>query len=133
MVSSDGEPLIGVAVIRKDGVSGTATDIDGNFSLEVAERETLTFKYLGYTEQTIEVLNRTIIDVHLLESTVKLGEVVIVGYTSIQKGDLTGSVASLEGKELNLQATAQSFDNLLGGQLPGVFVSQTSGRPGEGT
>jgi len=127
-----GEPLVGANVIEKGASNGTQTDPDGNFALSVAENATLQITYIGYITQEISVLaegggNHLIIK--LLEDTKALEEVVVIGYGTMKKKDLTGSVASVQGENL-LKRSAQQLSTAMQGQMAGVQVTRDNGAPG---
>ncbi|MDR2496409.1 MAG: TonB-dependent receptor [Tannerellaceae bacterium] len=127
-----GEPLIGVNVIVKGTTNGTITDIDGKYSLEqVPASGTLSFSYVGYIAQDIAVSNQRTINVQLRDDTQRLEEVVVVGYGTQQKRDITGSVAVVDTKEL-LKSTGSSAAQKLQGKAAGVYIG-TSGAPGAAT
>lgn len=129
---SNGEALIGATVQESGTSNGTTTDIDGNFTLDVASgNATLVFSYVGFAEQTVPVDNRSNITISLAESGVLIDQVVVVGYGVQKKSDLTGSVASLKGEEIQRIATP-SFAQALQGKIAGVYASPSSGKPGEG-
>ena len=110
---------------------GTLTDIDGNFTLEkVAPNAVLTFSYVGYLSQDVVVTNKKI-DIALQEETSLLKEFVAIGYGVQKKSDLTGSVSSVKGKDLQSIATG-SVDQALIGKIAGVLVTPSSGSPGAG-
>lgn len=132
VVDENGEPVIGANVIEKGTTNGTVTDIDGRYSLSVPESSVLTVSYIGYADKEVRVGTGTIIDVSLLEDTQALDEVVVVGYGTMKKSDLTGSVVNVNQEQLrNLPAT--SIDQKLVGQVAGVQIQQVSGAPGAGT
>lgn len=130
--SSDQEPLIGVTVMEKGTNNGTATDIDGAFSLKTASsKATLTFNYVGYKIQSITVDGKQdFLRVELDEDSKMLDEVVAIGYGTVKKSDLTGAVSSVKGKDITNTASA-GIDVALQGKVPGVFISKKSGKPGE--
>ncbi|WP_294067130.1 carboxypeptidase-like regulatory domain-containing protein, partial [Proteiniphilum sp. UBA1028] len=97
-----GDPVIGANIIEKDVVSnGTVTDIDGNFSLKVKSNATITISYIGYVEQEILVGDRSFFSIVLKEDTKTLDELVVVGYGTQKKLNLTGAVASVSGDVLS--------------------------------
>ena len=105
--------LIGVAIIVKGQTNiGTITDTEGNYKITVPSHSTLVFSYLGFQTQEKMVLEQTIINVILKSDDLNLDEVVIVGYDAVKKSDLTGSVATVNAKDLALTATA-NFDQAL--------------------
>lgn len=129
VTDSAGEPVIGANVIEKGTANGTVTDLDGQFVLEVAAGATLSISYLGYEEQQIAVGKQTSLRVKLTETAQKLDEVVVVGYGSQKKVNLTGSVASVSDKELT-QRPITSVAAGIQGIVPGLTVTASQGRPG---
>jgi len=128
-----GEPVIGANVSVKGTTTGTITDIDGKFTLNVPNGAVLQVSFIGYLSKDVTVGNVKIINVQLAEDTQKLDEVVVVGFGTQKKVNLTGSVSAVSGKELS-GMPATSVANMLQGKLPGVAITQTSGQPGkEGT
>ncbi|NND05293.1 MAG: TonB-dependent receptor [Saprospiraceae bacterium] len=127
-----GEPLIGVNVIIKDGTTGTTTDIDGTYSLVVPQSTVLVFSYIGYEPQEFLINQEGVQNVELRTEATGLEEVVVIGYGTAKKRDLTGSVSSVNS-ELIESAAALSADQALQGRAAGVFVQQNSGEPGAGT
>lgn len=122
-----GEPLIGATVLEKGTTNGTATDIDGNFTINVAPDAVLEISYVGYTPQTVAVNGQTNIKVTLQENSTMLAETVVIGYGSVKKSDATGSVAVVKPDEIEA-GLATSVQDMLVGQTPGVVVT-TSGGP----
>ena len=96
VVDKNGEPIIGANVVVKGTTNGTITDIDGNFSLEVSDGALLDVSYIGYLNQEIKVGNQKQLAISLSEDTQNLDEVVVVGYGTVKKSDLTGSVSSVK-------------------------------------
>jgi TonB-linked SusC/RagA family outer membrane protein len=128
-----GEPLIGVTVMAKGTTNGTMTDIDGRFSLSVAKSNaTLVFTYVGMETQEIALSGRTNIDVTMREDASTLDEVVVVGYGTQRRSDITGSVASLSEDQMR-QSIVTNADQFLQGKVAGVQVTQNSGAPGGAT
>jgi TonB-linked SusC/RagA family outer membrane protein len=124
-----GEPLPGVSVAIKGTMQGTITDVDGNYSLRnVPADATLVFSFLGMETQEITVDNQTRIDVTMRETAIALEEVVAIGYGTIRKRDLTGSVASVSGEALQ-DIPVTSVAQAITGKLPGVQVTTTEGSP----
>jgi TonB-linked SusC/RagA family outer membrane protein len=124
------EELPGVTVLVKGTSTGTVTDIEGNYKIQVPGPEaTLVFSFIGYITQEVPVGNRSTVDVSLSEDVKQLEEVVVVGYGTQKKSDLTGAVASVSGDRLRNTLTA-NVDQALQGRVPGVQVTQNSGRPG---
>lgn len=124
-----GEPLIGVNITDSKSGLGTATDLDGRYSIDVEDNSTLLFSYIGYISQTVPVRKRTRIDISLNSDATQLEEVVVVGYGSQKRSDLTGALSSVTEKELK-QLPATGLDQALQGRAAGVLVTQNSGSPG---
>lgn len=126
----DESGLPGVNVIVKGTSNGTVTDIEGKYSLNVSgEEPILVFSSVGFTKEEVAVGNRTVIDLVLVPDITALEEIVVIGYGSIRKSDLTGSISSVKGEELE-RTPMQSIDQGLVGRAAGVVVTQTSGMPG---
>lgn len=125
-----GEPVIGANVVEKGTTNGTVTDIDGNFSFEVPANAVLTISYIGYSPKEISVGNQTSFTVKLMENTQKLDEVVVVGYGTQKKSDVTTAVSSVSADNLKDRSSV-NFGEALAGQVPGVTVQQTNGTPGD--
>ena len=121
-----GEPLIGVSVTYGNG-QGTVTDIDGNFSVNAPAGSTLKFSYVGYKPQTAKGSGNMTIT--LEEDNTTLEDVVVVGYGTMKRKDLTGAVASVTGDKLASNPVS-TIGEALQGQLPGVNVISQDGRPG---
>jgi len=130
-----GEPIIGAAVMFEGSTIGVVTDIEGRYSITFTPKEgkepELSFASISYVTQTIAVQGRTVIDVALEEDLEELDEVVVVGYGSMRKSDITGSVTSVKIDENIAQQTA-SLDQLLQGQAAGVQVISNSAAPDAG-
>ena len=126
-----GLTVIGASVIEKDNPSnGTITDIDGNFTLQVAENATLVISYIGYVTQEVKVTPGKILNVTLQEDNQMLEEVVVVGYGVQKKVNLTGSVAMVEGETLEQRPLANATQSLQG-MVPGLYIDNSNaGRPG---
>ena len=123
------EGLPGATIIIKGTTKGTVSDINGSFMLDVNENDTLTISFSGYIKQDIPVIGNKSFSINLDPDVETLKEVVVVGYGSEQKINLTGSVATLKDQELTLAPVANS-SNLLAGRVPGVMTRQNSGLPG---
>ncbi len=128
---STGEPLIGATVMEKGTSNGTATDFDGNFTLNVDPNATLVISYIGYDTQDVAVNGRTEIKVTLQDNTTMLAETVVIGYGSVKKSDATGSVAVVKPSEVEA-GLATSAQDLLVGASPGVVVTLDGGNPSGG-
>ncbi|MGP1477640.1 MAG: TonB-dependent receptor [Phocaeicola sp.] len=129
VVDSNGDPIIGANVLEKGTTRGTITDVDGAFVLDVSKDATLEITYIGYLSQTIKVTDKTSYSIVLQEDSKSLEEVVVVGYGVQKKENLAGAVSAIKGDEI---ASSASFDvtNAISGRLPGTFVTQGSGEPG---
>lgn len=127
----DNLPLPGVNVSIEGSPRGTITDLDGRYSIQGSPNETLVFSFVGFLSQQFPIGNQSTIDVTLLPDTKTLGEVVVVGYGSVTKGDLTGNIASLKGAEI-ANIPVPNFTEALQGRMAGVFVESSSGKVGEG-
>jgi TonB-linked SusC/RagA family outer membrane protein len=130
--ATNGEPLIGVNILIKGTSTGTVTDFDGNYILEVNPDDALIFSYIGYQSQEIDVSSRNVIDVMLQIEATSLDEIVVIGYGTTKKRDLTGSVTSISSKTIE-SVPIISADQALQGRAAGVFVQQNSGEPGAAT
>jgi TonB-linked SusC/RagA family outer membrane protein len=126
----DGQPLIGVNILVKGSGTGTVTDLDGAFSLELSDgQETLVFSYTGYEVQEVPVNGRNRLQIIMTESISQLEEIVVVGYGTVRKRDLTGSVGSLESKEFEDEVISNVSQGLQG-KVAGVNVTTGTGAPG---
>lgn len=130
--ASDGSPLMGVIIKSQDQSATAITDLDGGYSVKVKKGDVLTFSYLGMKSQNVTVESNKTINVAMSEDNVALGEVVVVGYGTMKKRDLTGSVSSLNGDKLK-EAPVVNFDQAMQGKLAGVQVTSNSGTPGAAT
>lgn len=128
--AATGEPLVGVGVIVSTG-GGTTTDLDGSFSVKAGKDDVLTFTLIGYSDVEQAVNGRTSIEVFLKEDISFLDEVVVMGYTSQKKNELSSSVVSLHGEEL-LDNSTPDLGTMIQGKAAGVVVMNASGMPGEG-
>lgn len=124
------EPLIGVTIVQNGTQNGTITDIDGNYSISCSRDALLTFSYIGYMAQTIEVDGQTQLDVFLQTDDKTLDEIVVIGYGTQRKSDLTGSVASVNGEDLMNRSTTDAAAAIQG-KAAGVQILNGSGKPGE--
>ncbi len=132
VTNEKGEGLPGVSVLLKGTTTGTATGQDGSYSLTVPDGNgTLVFSFIGYSTEEVPINNRTTIDVALVPDLKALSEVVVVGYGTQQKREVTGSVATLEARQLEDLPVGQ-FAQKIQGRIAGVQINQGTGRPGEG-
>jgi TonB-linked SusC/RagA family outer membrane protein len=127
--SATGQPLAGVTVKVKGSNIGTITDAQGKFSLEVSDRAVLVVSYLGYTPKTISVNGRMTFDISLAATSTGLNQLVVVGYGTQKKSDLTGAIVSVSGKDI-AKSPAINVASSLAGQLPGVIINSPTGEPG---
>ncbi len=125
-------PVIGANVIQKGTTNGTTTDIDGNFSIEVPENAILQVSFIGYIQQDISVKGKNAINVFLKEDTQTLEEVVVVGYGTMKKKDLTGAVASVKMDDAPV-GTVSTISHALAGKAAGLQVNTVSAQPGGGS
>ncbi|TGV02583.1 SusC/RagA family TonB-linked outer membrane protein [Flavivirga rizhaonensis] len=130
VTDSNGQPLPGANIIEKNTNNGTQTDFDGEFSLQVAsEKSILVISFLGFKAQEVTVGNRTELTISLLEDAAGLDEVVIVGYGTMKKADLTGSVATVRSEDIT-KTTSNNIGQAIQGRMSGVQITQSSGAPG---
>ncbi|MCE7065473.1 TonB-dependent receptor [Dyadobacter sp. CY326] len=122
-------PLPGVSVVVKGTQTGTTTNGEGQFQLDVPDNAVLVLSFVGYTTQELSVGNESIINVTLAADVKSLGELVVVGYGVVKKSDLTGSVASIKSAELNAYPATNLMQSLAG-RATGVQISQNTGAPG---
>lgn len=127
----NGEPIIGANIVEKGTTNGVITDMEGNFSLDVSGKSVLQVSYIGYLEQNIPVGNKNRISVTLGEDFQSLEEVVVIGYGSVKKSDLTGSISAISAKDFN-KGISRSPDQLLAGKVPGLMVNRSGGDPAGG-
>lgn len=128
VLDEQGQPMIGVTVRLRDGKAGATTDLDGKFSIEVPQNSVLVFSYIGYQEYTLTVGNQNNYIINMVSENAALDEVVVIGYQTIKRKDLTGSVASVRGEDVATMPVA-NVAQALQGKLPGVNVTTQDGRP----
>ena len=127
---SESEPLVGVAILEKGTGNGTITDIDGNYSIQLKNNNaTLVVSYMGYTTQNISVNGRSNIDIRLVDDSKLLDDVVVVGYGTMKKSDISGSVATIN-KEQMARKVPVNVAQALQGAAAGVMVTSQDGAPG---
>ena len=129
-VSSEGEPLIGASVLIQGTTNGTVTDIDGSYSLSAPADATLVISYTGYNTREVAIDGQTSLDVELTPGLV-LDEVVVVGYGTMERSNVTGSIVTVDVDELEKVPVPNVVEGLRG-QVPGLRVSRTNGQPGSG-
>jgi len=133
VTDSAGGPLPGVTVVVKGTTTGSITDSNGTYSLLVlSNAKTLVFSFVGMETTEVDIAGKMVINVVFNEESVELGEVVAVGYGTMKKSDITGSVASVKADEL-IRAGTIGIDQSLAGKAAGVIVTQSSGVPGSGS
>jgi TonB-dependent starch-binding outer membrane protein SusC len=127
--AASGETLIGATVVIKGTTNGAVTNVDGNYSINVPNlQDTLVFSFVGYQSQEVPIAGRMVINIQMQVSDVMLSEMVVIGYGTVKKSDLTGSVAVVSSEDLT-RIPASNFTRALQGRAPGVLVTQ-SGSPG---
>lgn len=124
------EPLPGVSIVIEGTSTGTVTDIDGNYSVELAPgQDFLKFSFIGFNDQRVNVAGKNVVNIVLESSTIGLDEVVVVGYGTMKKGEISSASVSVSGEELT-STVAANLDQALQGRAAGVTAVITSGQPG---
>ncbi len=132
VTGSDKEALPGVSILIKGTTQGTTTDAKGDYSIGVpATDAVLIFSFVGYNSTEINTANQSVIDVSLQQNDQQLSEIVVVGYGTVKKSDLTGSLSQIKAKEINA-FPATNVLQAMSGRAPGVQVTQNTGAPGAG-
>ncbi|WP_343329043.1 SusC/RagA family TonB-linked outer membrane protein [Polaribacter staleyi] len=126
---TDGEPILGANIIILGTTTGTSTDFDGNYQLNVKSGQVLEFSYLGFTSKKVTFTNQKVINVALAEDASLLDEIVVVGYGTRKKSHLTGSISKIGGEDVAAVQTSR-VDEALAGKLSGVLIQNASGEPG---
>ncbi|NLD23778.1 MAG: SusC/RagA family TonB-linked outer membrane protein, partial [Bacteroidales bacterium] len=129
ITDQNGEAIIGANIIEVGTTNGTVTDIDGNFSIGVEENAFLNISYIGYLEQTINTSGRNNINIVLTEDTKALDELIVIGYGSVRRGDVTTAVSTVSLDDLN-ERPIVSAAQAIQGKAAGVNVYRPSGTPG---
>lgn len=129
VVDETGEAVIGATVMEKGTKNATVTDFDGNFTINMGDSKVLVISYIGMQTQEINVAGKSSVNVVLKEDATTLQDVVVVGYGTMKKTDLTGSVSSVNTEQLNAKGAPSVLGNLQGSN-PGVNITQSSGRGG---
>ena len=124
VTDKSGMPLIGVNVVEKGTTNGNITDVDGKYSIDVQNGKTLVFSFIGFTPQEVKVTQR-VINVVMSEDTQTLDEVVVVGYGSMQRKDVTSSITTVKSEDLNIGVYSNPAQ-LLQGKVPGLTITQSS-------
>ena len=130
--ASDSSPLPGATVLVKGTTTGTVTNMDGKYSIQVNGNAVLVFSYVGYQSQEISVTPNTTVNVQLKPSAANLNELVVIGYGTVKKKDATGSVTAIGSKSFNKGAITSPTD-LLSGKVAGVQITTNGGAPGSGS
>ncbi|MEN7549566.1 TonB-dependent receptor [Rapidithrix thailandica] len=128
--NEDGQPLPGVTILVKGTGTGTSTDLDGNYKLTVPEGSSLIFSFIGFQTQEVAINNQSTINIVLQSDVSQLEEVVVVGYGTQKKVNLTGSVATVSSEELASRPVS-NISSALQGAVPGMTIVQNSGQPGK--
>lgn len=131
ITDSKGEPIIGANVVEKGTTNGTITDFDGKFTLEVADNAILQLSYIGFIPTAVTVSGQSSLTVQLKEDTQALDEVVVVGYGTQKKVNLTGAVSSVKFDDELANRPITDASQALSGKVSGVWISQNSGKPGD--
>lgn len=132
VTDKDNMPVPGATVLVKGTQTATATDMDGNYSIEAAPGSSLEVSFMGYATQSIEVgANTTVVNITLVESSEELDEIVVVG-SVVKRGDLTGATASLSGQKLN-ETPTPNVVNAMQGRMAGVYIEQNPNPAGSAT
>lgn len=124
-----GEPLIGVTIMIKGSSVGTVTDVDGNYSLSVAKGDVLVISYVGYKSQSITISSQNVLNIQMIPNNELLDEIVVVGYGSQKKVNLTGSVATIDFNDKTISRPVTTLSSTLSGMVAGLNVMQTSSKP----
>ncbi|WP_298484959.1 TonB-dependent receptor [uncultured Maribacter sp.] len=130
-ISADGTPLPGVSIVVKGTNVGAIADFDGNYSIQASSSDILVFSYVGYTTKELKVGNNTTLNVRLAEDVAALEEVIVYGYGSVKRKDLTGSVVSIKAEDMQKVKTV-SFEGALAAKAAGVQVVTSQGGPDAG-
>lgn len=128
ITDEEGVPLPGVNITVEGTKRGTQTDFDGNYSINASSEETLVFSFVGFEEQSVQIGDNSTVNITMAESTSALDEVIVIGYGSQKKSDLTGSVSSVDASVIESNSPSNAQEVLQ--EVPGVNVTLTSGRPG---
>ena len=128
VTDSSGEPIIGATVMETGTQNGVVTDLDGNFTLQNVKGKTITISYIGMKTQTVQLAGKTEFSIVLEDETASLNELVVIGYGSVRKKDLTGSVSTVKGENLT-KVPVPNVGEALAGKLSGVRVTTTDGSP----
>lgn len=131
VIEQNGEPVIGATIMEKGTSNGTTTDIEGNFTINVEPKATIVISYVGYQTQEIKVDGKTHLDITIKEDNQILDEVVVVGYGTMKKSDMTGAISSVNGSDLAKRTTTNPAEALQG-KIAGVNITKSGGNAGAG-
>ncbi len=131
VVDANGDPIIGATIKIVGSNDGTVTDLDGNFSLNLSKSATLEISYVGYISQKVQAAPGKSLDVILREDSKVIDEVVVVGYGSVKRSDVTGSVSSLDASSITSASQTNAIDAMQG-RISGVNITRSAARPGGG-
>lgn len=129
VIDSKGDPVVG-AIISIKNKTVAITDLDGFYTTSINPDDVLSFSYVGMLSQKVKANDQTVLNITLQDNAVNLDDVVVVGYGSMKKRDLSGAVAKIGGDELMKGTGLSSFNQALLGKVSGVVVNQTDGTPG---
>ncbi|MDO4758269.1 MAG: TonB-dependent receptor [Rikenellaceae bacterium] len=129
VTDQSGQPIVGASVVVKSTVKGTTTDLDGSYQLMATSKDVLVFSFLGYIDQEVTVNGKTQINVTLAEDAQTVDEVVVIGYGTARRSDVTGSIATVGGEDLR-KVPATDITQALQGRIAGVDMTSTSSKPG---
>jgi TonB-linked SusC/RagA family outer membrane protein len=131
VMDASNQPMLGVTVLVKGTTIGTITDVNGNFSLSVpGDARTLVFSFVGMETREVEIGNQTVFNISLAESTIGIGEVVVIGYGSQKKESLVGAIVQASNEQLKRTGGVVNLTHALSATLPGVTTMQSAGMPG---
>jgi TonB-linked SusC/RagA family outer membrane protein len=128
--ATSGETLPGAAIMITGTVIGTTTDLEGKFTISSSEGDILSVSFIGYLSEEIEIGSQTIIDIQLTPDLEQMDEVVVIGYSTMRKSNLTGAISTVDAKELSKMPVA-SIAHALQGRTSGVQITQSTGAPGD--
>ncbi len=131
VTDQEGEPLIGVNIVIKETTRGAVTDIDGNFTLDNVDKNAiLIVSYIGYQTQEVQVAGKSIFKIIMISDLQRLDEVVVIGYGTQKRANLTGSVSDIKMDDIANSQVSESFESMLQGRIAGVNIQLNSGEPG---
>ena len=130
--ANDGSPLIGVTVLVEGTTTATTTDYKGAYAIKAKKGDVLAFTYVGKTRETVKIFAQKVVNVKMVDDTNTLDDVVVIGYGTMKKRDVTGSVSQVKGDNLIKGNPSLSVNSALQGKMAGVQVRQNDGAPGGG-